>query len=203
MSLMSFDGGMAAGSGSFSLKPEIRQTIVVEGRDDQSAVLAAVSANVICTHGYGINQETLDLLAAACERTGLIIFTDPDHAGEEIRRKLTERFPAALQVYLTRDEALKDGDIGVENATPEAIIQAFKKALALENQASSQLGELTEGDLFERGLAGVPGSGKLREELAKELGIGYGNSRSFLKKLNAFGIGKEELDGALLRIAKE
>ena len=91
----------------------------------------------------------------------------------------------------------------MENASPEAIIQAFEKALALENQASSQLDELSEGDLFERGLAGASGSGELRQKLAKELGIGYGNARSFLIKLNAFGIGKEELDGALLRISKE
>ena len=168
-----------------------------------AAVLAAVSANVICTHGYGIRPETIDVIRTAYETTGIIIFTDPDHAGEEIRRKLTGRFPEAIQVYLTRDEALKDGDIGVENASPEAIIRAFEKALALENQASSQLGELTERDLFERGLEGAPGSGKLREKLAKELGIGYGNAKSLLAKLNAYCIGKEELDGALRRITKE
>lgn len=179
------------------------RAVVVEGRDDTNNLNRAVDCYTIETHGFGISGETYREIEKAYREKGIIIFTDPDHAGEEIRRKLTERFPEALQVNLTRKEALKDGDIGVEYASPEAIIQAFEKALALENQASSQLGELTEEDLFQRGLSGVPGSGELREKLAKELGIGYGNAKSFLRKLNAFGIGKEELDGALLRISKE
>ena len=184
-------------------KLRIDRAVIVEGRDDTCNLKRAVDCYTIETHGFGISRETYGEIEKAYKTKGIIIFTDPDHAGEEIRRKLNERFPAALQVYLTRDEALKDGDIGVENASSEAIIQAFEKALALENQASSQLGELTEEDIFERGIAGAPGSGKLREKLAKELGIGYGNAKSLLAKLNAYGIGKEELDGALLRIAKE
>ncbi|MBR4224948.1 MAG: MBL fold metallo-hydrolase, partial [Oscillospiraceae bacterium] len=31
---------------------------------------------------------------------GLVILTDPDHAGEQIRRMLTERFPEAVQAYI-------------------------------------------------------------------------------------------------------
>ena len=182
---------------------KIERAVVVEGRDDTCNVRRAVDCYTIETHGFGITGETYREIEKAYREKGIIIFTDPDHSGEEIRRKLTARFPEALQVHLTKGEALKDGDIGVENASPEAIIRAFRKALALEDQASSQLDELTEDDLFERGLAGVPGSGELREKLARELGIGYGNAKSLLNKLNAFRIGKEELDGALLRISKE
>ena len=45
----------------------LKETVVVEGRDDESAVLAAVSANVITTHGYGIRPETLELIKTAYE----------------------------------------------------------------------------------------------------------------------------------------
>lgn len=184
-------------------KLRIDRAVVVEGRDDTCNLKRAVDCYTIETHGFGISGETYREIEKAYEKQGIIIFTDPDHAGEEIRRKLTARFPGALQVYLTEEEALKDGDIGVENASPEAITRAFERALALENQASSQLDELTEGDLFARGLQGAAGSGKLREKVARELGIGYGNAKTFLTKLNAFGIGKEELDGALRRITEE
>jgi ribonuclease M5 len=194
---------MIAKRAEMAEKLRIDRAVIVEGRDDTTNLKRAVDCYTIETHGFGITGETYMEIGKAYEQKGIMIFTDPDHSGEEIRRKLTERFPEAIQVYLTRDEALKDGDIGVENAAPEAIIRAFERALALEKQASSQLGELTEQDLFERGLAGAPGSGKLREKLARDLGIGYGNSKSFLLKLNAFGIGKEELDGALLRISEE
>ena len=45
----------------------IKETIVVEGRDDETAVLAAVEANIICTHGYGISQATIDEIKSANE----------------------------------------------------------------------------------------------------------------------------------------
>ncbi len=182
---------------------KLEKTVIVEGRDDTSNLKRAVDCYTIETHGFGISRQTWQEIEKAYRGRGIMIFTDPDHSGEEIRRRITAKYPDAVQVHLTREEALKDGDIGVENASCEALIRAFEKALALEDQASSQLGKLTEGDLFERGLAGAPGSGRLREKLAGELGIGYGNSKSFLNKLNAFGIGKEELDGALLRISEE
>ncbi|MCQ2553838.1 MAG: ribonuclease M5, partial [Clostridia bacterium] len=58
----------------------IKETIVVEGKDDETAVLAAVDANIIITHGYGIRPQTIELIKKAYETTGIIIFTDPDHA---------------------------------------------------------------------------------------------------------------------------
>jgi len=67
-------------------KPRLSQIVVVEGRDDQSAVLAAVDCELIVTHGFGIRAETWKRIERAAKGPGIIIFTDPDHAGEEIRR---------------------------------------------------------------------------------------------------------------------
>jgi len=168
----------------------IKETIIVEGRDDESAVLAAIDANIICTHGYGIRKETLDLIKKAYDTTGIIIFTDPDHAGEEIRKRLTGLFPSAKQAYLTRDDAEKKGDIGIENANPKAISKALEKAHAISAQSSD---EFTMDDMFELGLCGLDDSAKRREELGKKLGIGNANAKTFLKRLNFMGITKEDI----------
>ena len=168
----------------------IKETIVVEGKDDESAVLAALDANIIITHGYGINNSILELIKAAYEKTGIIIFTDPDHAGEEIRKRLTALFPEAKHAYLTRDEAEKSGDIGIENASPESILKAIEKAHALTNESS---GEFTMDDMFELGLTGYPDSAEKRKELGKKLGIGNANTKTFLKRLNYMGIKKEDI----------
>ena len=93
----------------------IKETIVVEGRDDRSAVERAVEAPIIETHGFGISEEKWVELAAAYERTGLIIFTDPDFSGLKIRERLKERFPLAKEAFLTKEEAFREGDIGKEN----------------------------------------------------------------------------------------
>ena len=64
----------------------IKEIIVVEGRDDESAVKAALSdAEIIVTHGYGIGDGTWKRLERAYKGPGILIFTDPDHTGEQIR----------------------------------------------------------------------------------------------------------------------
>ncbi len=193
-------------------KLTIDQAIVVEGRDDVTAVSEVASALIIPTHGFGIAAETWGMIAKAYEEKGLIILTDPDHAGEEIRRRLTEKFPDAIQAYVARSDATAADDIGIENAKPEAIAEALEKAL-------SRAGHYPEGssttsvhsdtvyadmsDLRELGLAGAEGASELRAELARALGIGYGNAGAFVKKLKGFGIGLDELKKEIEKIRKE
>ncbi len=196
--------------------PKVRQTIVVEGRDDMSAVLAAVDANVLWTHGYGITQQTLDLISAAYEKTGIVIFTDPDHAGRQIRERLTRLFPKAKHAYLTQNQAEKSGDIGIENAKPADILRALEAACCeietgdgpVKNGDGSRLHNGINWknenqnrprfqDLVELGLAGGDGSAQKRAKAGAALGIGSANAKTFLRRLNSFGISLEELAAAM------
>ena len=172
-------------------KLKVKEVIVVEGRDDTNAVLRAIDGLTIETHGFGIKKETWDLLEKAYREKGLIILTDPDYSGEEIRRKLTARFPESRQAFLTRSEAEKKGDIGIENAEPADIAEAIRKA---HYTASSETAEFTEDDLFEAGLTGWKDSAQRRQLVGAALGIGYGNARGFLKKLNSFGVSREDFE---------
>ena len=54
--------------------------------------------------------------------------------------------------------------------------------------------------MFDAGLMGGPEAREKREKLGKALGIGYGNSKKLLTKLNSFNITKEEFYGALQAI---
>ncbi|MCF0230849.1 MAG: toprim domain-containing protein, partial [Enterococcus sp.] len=108
-------------------KPTIKENIIVEGRDDTMAINRAVCAMTIETHGFGISNKTWNLIDRAYKANGIIIFTDPDFAGESIRKRILERYPDASQAFLTEKEAFLKGDIGIENASPEDIIEALKK----------------------------------------------------------------------------
>ena len=184
-------------------KEFLRETVVVEGRDDESAVLAAVNANVICTHGFGIRPETLDLISTAYQAHGIIIFTDPDHAGERIRRRLTALYPDALQAFLTRDQAEKAGDIGIENACPADIIRALQSAGAGwrcrpgDPTAPDPGDAFTQADLVYYGLAGLPDSAARRSALGGALGIGSANAKTFCRRLNYMGITKAKVEALL------
>ena len=177
----------------------IEEIIVVEGRDDTAAVKKSVDAITIETHGYGITEETWELMETAYRSKGLIVFTDPDSAGERIRRRITERFPNAAQAFLDREDAERKGDIGIENAAPGAIREALAKARRAEEAADSKP-LFTMEDLMEAGLTDRADSSARRKALGKLLGIGYGNGKAFLGKLNRFGITKESFFKALEEI---
>jgi len=181
-------------------KLKIKEAIVVEGRDDTAAVQKAVEALIIETHGYGISKKTWELLEKADKEKGLIIFTDPDYSGEEIRRRITAKFPNSKHAYMPRKKATKKDDIGIENASPEAILEALSK-IAYTKETQSDF--FTMVDMDAAGLVGNPKAKENREFLGTELGIGYGNSSAFLKKLNRFGIDKQRFWDAVKKMREE
>lgn len=172
---------------------KVKEIIVVEGRDDTAAVKRAVDAETIETHGFGIKRETWELIDKAVKTRGIIVFTDPDHAGQTIRARVLEKYPEAKEAFLSRKDATKDGDIGIENANPEAIIEALEKVCTRKENSSA---EFNMSDMIKNGLTGA-GSKEKRQTLGKRLGIGYGNTSGFLRKLNEYGITREQFNEAL------
>lgn len=178
----------------------IKEVIVVEGKDDITAVKAAVDAEVIATGGFGYNKEFINTLKKIADKRGIIILTDPDYAGEQIRKDLAKHIKNCKHAFLPQGKALKKGDIGVENATKEDIIEAIFKARPNKIERNE---EFTKEDLIEHGLSGGPNSRERREKLGYILGIGYCNSKQLLNRLNNFGITKEEFYKALERIEED
>lgn len=187
---------------------KIDEVIVVEGRDDTAALKRSVDCETIETHGFGMSDNMWARLDLAYKKKGLIIFTDPDHAGGQIRHKLKTRYPDAGEAWLPRAEAEKKGNIGVENASPEAIREALTKSLRnfQKRERNAGKGTANEGvempcftmeDLKVSGLIGAPRSREKREKAADILGIGYCNGKTFLSRLNHLGITREEFYGAL------
>jgi len=178
----------------------IKEVIIVEGRDDITAVKRAVDAEVMATGGFGYKKEFIKTLQNIAEKRGIIILTDPDYAGEQIRKDLSKQIKNCKHAFLPQGKALKKGDIGVENATTEDIIQAISKA---RPQNVERTEEFTKEEITALGLMGGLSSRDKREKLGAILGIGYANSKQFLNRLNNFGITREEFERALERIEKD
>lgn len=181
---------------------KIKEVIVVEGKDDISAVKNAVEAEVFKVNGHAVRKnKSIEKLRLAYEKKGLIILTDADYAGEEIRKYLNKHFPKSKNAYVSRKDSLKDGDIGIENASPDDIIRALEKArCSYENIDNEEI--FSSEILFEYGLIGKDNSFELREKLGSELGIGYSNGKQLLSKLNRYKISFEEFEEAYKKIIK-
>lgn len=178
----------------------IKEIIVVEGKDDISAVKKAVDAELIATNGYGFPKYVRERIQKASKTRGIIVLTDPDYAGEKIRREVVKLAGKCKHAYIPRDLALKGEDIGVENASPEAIRDALEKARSIVIQKRT---EFTMNDMVDKGLTIIENASEKRDAVGAILGIGYGNTKQFLARLNNFGITREEFDEAIEKVVME
>lgn len=178
----------------------LKEVLVVEGKMDTVAIRRALEADTIETGGFNLAPHTLRQIKAAYEKRGIIILTDPDGAGERIRRFLTERFPNAGQAFVPKAEATAHHDVGIEQAQPEAILAALAK---VRHSSFEPVETFTTRDLYVNGLMGGAAASMLRDRLGAELGIGYGNAKRFLERLNRYNVTREEFEAALEKLQQE
>lgn len=136
-----------------TVKPRLYETIVVEGRDDAAVVKQVVEADVVITHGFGLSKQAKERIIRAAQmrdesgKGGVVVLTDPDFAGEQIRKQIDRIVTNAIHIRLHRSDATKDGDIGIENADPDVVLEAFLRSglLRRENDSKCKFCENEEG----------------------------------------------------------
>lgn len=176
----------------------IREVIVVEGRSDRAALQrAGIEAEVILTEGFNLSARCIGDIEGAIKHRGVIILTDPDSAGERIRRFLSERFPEAKHAFIPKEDATANGDIGVEQASPQAIRDALSKARS-EQYILEEIFAMK--DLLVHQLNGSSDSAERRAALGNILGLGHTNGKQFLRRLNRYGISREEFENAVKEV---
>lgn len=178
----------------------IKEVLIVEGKMDVVAINKAVEADCIITEGFNLLPRTIKNIKAAYEKRGIIILTDPDFAGERIRSYLTKRFPKAKHAFIPVEEATAHNDIGVEQASPASIQKALAKVRTADWQPSN---EFSAADLILNGLSGSDSASIRRSRLGAVLGIGFANAKTFLRRLNNYGVSREEFENALKTLDKD
>lgn len=166
---------------------------------DVVAIDKAVEADCIITEGFNLKPQALDSIAKAYQKRGIIIMTDPDSAGERIRRFLTKRFPEAKHAFIPKEDATANNDIGIEQASPEAIRTALAKVRTMDWEPTNNF---TGADLLRAGISGSPAASEKRAKLGAVLGIGYANAKTFLQRLNHYGITRQEFQQAVAELEK-
>ena len=172
----------------------VKEVIVVEGKQDVIAVNRAVEAACFITGGFTLKPSMIENIRRAYEKRGIIILTDPDGAGERIRKYLSERFPNAKQAFVPKCDATANDDVGIEQASPEAIKKALDKVRYLEWTPTKIF---TSQDLVLNGLSGSPPASIRRADLGAILGIGFANAKTFLNRLNHYGVTRMEFEQAI------
>ncbi len=160
----------------------IREAILVEGRYDKSTVSQYVDTTIIEAGGFRIykDKKLVELLRRVAREQGLIILTDSDAAGFQIRGRLNGLIDPELvkHAYIPdvygkesrKTEPSSEGKIGVEGMTGEVLLQALQLAGAtFLDRPPAERWNLNEADLFALGLTGKQGSSRLRKQLLNYL----------------------------------
>jgi ribonuclease M5 len=176
----------------------IKEIIVVEGRDDTAAIKRAVRAETIETRGSALSDETIEMIRQAQALRGVIVFTDPDYAGEKLRKQISSEVPGVKHAFITQAAAKGKNDIGVENASARTIREALTAAKVEWTEESDEI--ISWEMLVDAGLIGEARSRVRREQLCTKLGIGYCNGKQLYKRLLIFQVSEESFIKALKEI---
>lgn len=168
---------------------KIKETIVVEGRHDQAVLERLLDANIVITHGNHLSQATLEHLKELNHTDGIILFTDPDTPGKNLRTRILAEIPDAKQAFLPQSLARAKRKVGIEHALDADILEALSHVMTPCERPS----DLSMRDLVELGLAGHVDANALRTQVCHQLHLEEGNAKRFLKQCRHFGITKKDL----------
>ncbi len=173
------------------MKYKCSAVIVVEGKSDVAFLESFIEADFVITNGSEISNETLRYIKALKEKRDIIVLTDPDFPGLQIRNRIEEQVEGVLHAYVRKEVSIKHHKVGVAESTKEEVIKALENAFSLGNENTSNL---AKQDLYELGFIGLNQSDDLRKKAAEYFKLGYAsNAKTFFKQLLALSITKEQL----------
>lgn len=179
---------------------KLKQTVIVEGRYDKAKLSSILDAPILETGGFRIykDKERLELIRTVAQKTGIIILTDSDTAGFQIRSFLSGAIDPALvtHVYIPdvygkehrKEKPSAEGKLGVEGIPKEVLLKAFERAGVLceeSEPAQAQRRKISKTDLYLAGLSGRENSVARKAALLKKLDLPeHLSSNSLVSMLN-------------------
>lgn len=182
----------------------LKQAIIVEGKYDKIRLSNLVDALIIPTNGFAIykDKQTAELIRTLAKKTGIIILTDSDSAGLQIRNAIRNivREGEVINVYIPdiagkerrKRVPSKQGLLGVEGIDDEILLNAFEKAGVFAEKPAVPKEPITKADLAELGLTGGENSAAARAALQKRLKLPEKLSTNLLLEILNVMFSREE-----------
>jgi ribonuclease M5 len=190
----------------------IDRPIIVEGKYDKIALSTVLDANIITTGGFSLfnKKERLSLIRQLGEKHGIILLTDSDGGGRQIRSYITSALPKekVINLYIPKIEGKekrkrtpsKAGLLGVEGMDKALLYKLFEPFSASED-VRKDVGGITKTDLYSDGLSGSSNSKEKRAELARALSLPDDMTANALLEAMNLLISKEEYTDLVKRLS--
>ncbi|MDR1629568.1 MAG: DUF4093 domain-containing protein [Oscillospiraceae bacterium] len=188
---------------------KLKQAVIVEGKYDKIKLSNMLDALIIETNGFGVfkDKEKQAFIRRLGEKHGILILTDSDAAGFQIRSFLGGMLPPhqVTHAYIPdifgkerRKEApSKEGKLGVEGMSEAVIRTALLQAGILFETSEQPRRMITNADLYAFGFSGTKNAKERRLRLLQALSLPARLSTgALLKTLNTFLSYEEFLEAA-------
>ncbi len=188
---------------------KIKEAIVVEGTYDKIKLSSFIDGVIFVTGGFSVinNKKKSDTIKTLAANMGIVILTDSDSAGFQIRNHIKQLVPEGQvkHAYIPevkgkekrKTKAGKEGLLGVEGILPEIIIKALKDAgceIDGKKTMPKKSPPVTKSDLYLLGLSGTDNSAKKRQALLDTLGLPSKISSNMLLSVINRLLTKDELE---------
>ncbi len=172
----------------------IREVVLVEGKYDKITLSQIIDATVITTDGFSVfkNVEKKALIRRMGEERGIILLTDSDGGGKQIRSYLSGILPKEKIKHLyipcvagkekRKRVPSRAGTLGVEGMKPEVLRLLFEPLRADKPKKEGR--EITSTDLYEWGCLGGDNAKDIRAKLCEKLSLPPLNAKPLLAALN-------------------
>ncbi len=160
---------------------KIKEAIVVEGNYDKIKLSQLVDTTIIVTDGFMIfkNKPMMNMIGMLADKCGVIVFTDSDRAGFQIRNYIKNSLhgknikhayiPDIKGKEKRKDKPSKEGFLGVEGISDQVILDALKDCITKLDTPDER--KITKADLCIAGLSGGKDSHQKRTVLLKRLNL--------------------------------
>ena len=176
------------------MKKNINGIIVVEGKTDVAFLSTFINAEFVTTNGSEISEKTIDYLRKSAENRAIFVLTDPDSPGKRIRDVLDQNIQNLKHCFVSKENSIKRNKVGVAESTKEEILKALSSYVEVDTRRKTNV---TSSDLVNLGLLGEIDSSQKRKLIEEKFHLGFGNAKTFLKRINYSGITLDELKNSL------
>lgn len=182
-------------------KPCLDRPILVEGKYDKIKLDSLFEGTILACDGFSLfrRRDKQALLRRLAEEKGLIVLTDPDGGGTQIRAFLRGILPKEKVIHLhvpqiegkesRKKTASRSGTLGVEGMKSELLRELLAPYTEGENDKPIVPRErVTKAALYADGLSGKEDSGARRASLCLSLGLPADlSANALLEMLNLLG----------------
>jgi len=173
------------------MKTKLENTlIIVEGKSDIDYLSSFLDCEFYSVNGSAIKNEDIKFIRLSSKNKNVIVLTDPDYPGIQIRDKINKNCDGIYNAYIEKSFAIKNNKVGVAECDKNEVLRALNNIVLYKKEIGNQY----DFDfLYKYNLVGKVDSKRLRKRVCGKLNIGYSNAKKLLFKLNALNMDKNQI----------